>query len=113
MPLLAQRRATLPQYGIFRVKPQLHSLLQISRLSLDESVVARYLVASEETTHQSPSNALLLNKVHGWKALSVLTSSFALDSQGNFNLSLIYQAGFAPPAYERVNAVQAGLTVKF
>jgi hypothetical protein len=105
--------ALLPQFGIVRVAPHVHGLLQLSRLSLDESMVGRYLVETEDTVFQTPEFALGLQKIHGWKALSTFTGNYVLDTQGNFNLSVIYQSGFAPPDYQRVNAVEAGLTVKF
>jgi hypothetical protein len=105
--------ATLPRYGIFRTVPQVHGLLQISRLSIDELFAGRYVALTENTIVENPDHTLYLKKIQGWKAISNLTNTFALDTQGNFNLSVTYKNGFAPPNYKRVNAVQAGLTVKY
>jgi hypothetical protein len=105
--------ATLPHYGIFRVVPQVHGLLQISRLSIDELFAGRYVALTENTIVETPDHALYLKQIEGWKALSTVTNTFALDTQGNFNLTVTYKSGFAPPNYKRVNAVQAGLTVKY
>ncbi len=105
--------ATLPRYGIFRAVPQAHGLLQLSRLSIDELFVGRYIALTENTIVETIDHALYLKKIEGWKALSTLTNTFALDTQGNFNLSVTYKSGFAPPNYKRVNAVQAGLTIKY
>jgi hypothetical protein len=105
--------ATLPRYGIFRVVPQVHGLLQLSRLSIDELFAGRYVALTENTIVETADHALYLKQIEGWKALSTLTNTFALDTQGNFNLSVIYKSGFAPPNYKRVNAVQAGLTIKY
>jgi hypothetical protein len=105
--------ATLPRYGIFRAVPQVHGLLQISRLSVDELIAGRYVALTENTIVETADHALYLQKIQGWKAISTLTNTFALDTQGNFNLSVTYKSGFAPPNYKRVNAVQAGLTIKY
>ena len=105
--------ATLPRYGIFRVVPQVHGLLQLSRLSIDELFAGRYVALTENTIVETADHALFLKQIKGWKALSTLTNTFALDTQGNFNLSVTYKSGFAPPNYKRVNAVQAGLTIKY
>lgn len=105
--------ATLPRYDIFRVVPQIHGLLQLSRLSIDESFAGRYVALTENTIVETVDHALYLKKIEGWKALNTLTNTLALDTQGNFNLSVTYKSGFAPPNYKRVNAVQAGLTIKY
>jgi hypothetical protein len=105
--------ATLPRYGIFRVVPQVHGLLQLSRLSIDELFAGRYVALTENTIVETADHALYLKHIEGWKALSTLTNTFALDTQGNLNLSVTYKSGFAPPNYKRVNAVQAGLTIKY
>jgi hypothetical protein len=103
----------LPQYPIFRLVPQVHFLLQLGKFSFDESLVGRYLVTTENTIMQTPANTLYLQTVQGWKGISTLTGGFALDAQGNFNLTVTFKDGFAPPTYKRVNAVQAGLLIKY
>jgi hypothetical protein len=104
---------TLPQYAIFRLVSQAHFLLQLGRFSFDESLTGRYLATTENTIVQTPTNSLFLRTVQGWKGINVLTGSFALDPQGNFNINVTFKDGFAPPNYRRVNAVQAGLLIKY
>ena len=103
----------LPQYAIFRLVPQAHGLLQLGKFSFDESLVGRYLTTDENTVVESTAHLLSLHSIRGWKGISVLTSGFALDPQGNFNLTITYKNGFAPPTYQRVNAVQAGILMKY
>ena len=62
---------------------------------------------------QTPSNSLYLKGIRCGKALSTFTNSFALDSQGNFSVTIVNKDGFAPPNYKRVNAVQAGILIKY
>lgn len=104
---------TLPQYPIFRVVPQVHGLLQLWKFSFDESFVGRYLAVRENTIVQLPNNALLLKEVQGWRGISTFTSTFAMDPQGHFNITLVFKDGFAPPTYLRVNAVQGGVLIKY
>jgi hypothetical protein len=103
----------LPQYSIFRLVPQVHGLLQLGKFSFDELFVGRYLATTENTIVQTPANTLYLKTVQGWKGISTLTSSFAIDPQGNFNVTVTFKDGFAPPNYKRVNAVQAGILIKY
>jgi hypothetical protein len=106
-------KETLPQYPIFRVVPQIHFLLQLGRFSFDELFTGRYLATSENSIVETASHSLYLQKVQGWKGISVLTSSLALDPQGNFNINVTFKDGYAPPNYKRVNAVQAGILIKY
>jgi hypothetical protein len=103
----------LPKYPIARLAPQVHGLLQLGKFSFDELLVGRYLTTTENTIVQTPANTLYLHTVRGWKAISILKSSFAVDSQGNFNVTVTFKDGFAPPNYKRVNAVQAGILIKY
>jgi hypothetical protein len=103
----------LPQYSIFRLVPQVHGLLQLGKFSFDELFVGRYLAATENTIVQTPSNTLYLHMVQGWKGISTLTGTFAIDPQGNFGITVAFKDGFAPPNYQRVNAVQAGILIKY
>ncbi len=103
----------LPQYSIFRLVPQVHGLLQLGKFSFDESFVGRYLATTENTIVQTPANTLYLKTIQGWKGISTLTNSFAIDSQGNFNVTVTFKDGFAPPNYKRVNAVQAGILIRY
>jgi len=103
----------LPQYSIFRLVPQVHGLLQLGKFSFDESLVGRYLATDENSIVETPTHSLFLHTVNGWKGISTLTGTYALDLQGNFNLSVTFKDGFAPPNYQRVNAVQAGILIKY
>ena len=104
---------TLPQYPIFRIVPQVHLLLQLGRFSFDELFTGRYLAATEDTVVETATHSLYLKQIQGWKALSTFTGGFAMDPQGYFNFTVTYKDGFAPPNYQRVNAVQAGITFKY
>ena len=103
----------LPAYSIFRLVPQVHFLLQLWRFSFDESMVGYYLATTENTIVQTPSNSLYLKRVQGWKGVNIVTNCFALDPQGNFNITVTYKDGFSPPTWKRVNAVQAGILIKY
>jgi hypothetical protein len=103
----------LPAYSIFRVVPQVHGLLEMGHLSVDAVGTPRYLAATENTVIQLPNNSLQLKTVHGWNGYGVLTSAFSLDPAGHFSLNVTYKDGFAPPKFARINAVQAGILVKF
>lgn len=103
----------LPSYSIFRLVPQVHFLVQLWRFSFDESVVGYYLATTENTIVQTPFNSLYLKRVQGWKGVNIVTNCFALDPQGNFNVTVTYKDGFSPPTWKRVNAVQAGILIKY
>jgi hypothetical protein len=104
---------TLPQYSIFRLVPQAHLLLQLQRFSFDELFVGRYLVTTENTVVETASHSLYLKQVQGWKGISTFTTTFAIDPQGHFNISVAFKDGFAAPTYHRVNCVQGGITLKY
>jgi hypothetical protein len=104
---------TLPTYSIVRVVPQIHNLLEIWKFSLDTSMTGRYLVTMENTVVETPSHALFLKRVQGWKGVLALTGTYNLDPQGHFGITIGFKDGFAPPTYQRVNAVQAGLLLKY
>jgi hypothetical protein len=106
-------KEVLPTYGIVRLVPQFHGLLQLGKVSVDELLVGRYLTTTENTIVQTPTNTLYLHTVRGWKGISTLTNCFAIDPQGNFNITVTFKDGFAPPNYKRVNAVQAGILIKY
>jgi hypothetical protein len=103
----------LPQFYIFRVVPQAHTLIQVSRISLEDLLIGRYLTTTEKTIVETATHALYLENVGGWKGINTLTATYALDAQGNFGITIKYTDGFAPPNYKRVNAVQAGIVLKY
>jgi hypothetical protein len=104
---------TLPTYSIFRVVPQVHGLLEIWKFSIDETMTGRYLVTTENTVVETATHSLFLKQVQGWKGISTLTGIYNWDSQGHFAINNTFKDGFAPPTYQRVNAVQAGILVKY
>jgi hypothetical protein len=104
---------SLPTYSIFRVVPQVHGLLEIWKFSLDETLVGRYLVETENTVVETASHSLFLKPMQGWKGISTLTAIYNWDPQGHFAINITFKDGFAPPTYQRVNAVQAGILVKY
>jgi hypothetical protein len=104
---------TLPTYSIFRIVPQVHGLIEIWKFSFDETMTGRYLVTTENTVVETPAHSLFLKQVQGWKGISTLTGVYNWDSQGHFAINITFKDGFAPPGYQRVNAVQAGILVKY
>jgi hypothetical protein len=103
----------LPTYSIFRPVSQIHGLLEIWKFSIDTSITGRYLVTTENTVVETTSHSLFLEHVQGWKGIGVITATYNLDSQNHFALNITYKDGFAPPTYQRVNGVQAGLLLKY
>jgi hypothetical protein len=103
----------LPTYPIFRFVPQIHGLLEIWKFSFDATMKGWYLATTEYTAGETASHALFLQPVHGWKGLGSVTILYNLDTQGHFALNIAYKDGFAPPTYQRVNAVQAGIVLKY
>jgi hypothetical protein len=104
---------TLPTYPILRVVPQIHGLLEVWRFSLDASLTGRYLVEAENTIVETTSHSLFLRRVHGWKGIGTITAVYNWDRQGHLGINITFKDGFAPPTYQRVNAVQAGLLLKY
>jgi len=103
----------LPTYSIFRAVPQVHGLLEIWKFSVDASMTGRYLIATENTVLETASHSLILKRVQGWKGICSITGIYNWDPQGHFAINIAYKDGFAPPTYQRVNAVQAGLLLKY
>lgn len=103
----------LPTYSIFRTVPQIHGLLEVWKFSLDASMTGRYLVATENTVLETATHSLFLKRVQGWKGICAITGTYNWDPQGHFAINMAYKDGFAPPTYQRVNAVQAGLLLKY
>jgi hypothetical protein len=110
---VGKAKQILPTYSIFRAVPQVHGLLELWRFSIDASITGRYLIATENTVVETTSHSLFLGGVQGWKGLGSITGTYNWDPQGHFAINIAYKDGFAPPAYQRINAVQAGLLLKF
>jgi hypothetical protein len=103
----------LPAYSIFRFVPQVHGLLELSKLSFDANMTGRGLTLTENTVLETAAHSLILRQIQGWKGILTLTNTYTFDSQGHFALNLVFKDGFAPPTYKRVNAVQGGLLLKY
>lgn len=104
---------TLPTYPILRVVQQIHGLLEVWRFSFDATMTGRYLVETENTVVETGSHSLFLKRMQGWKGIGTITSVYNWDPQGHFGINITFKDGFAPPTYQRVNAVQAGLLLKY
>ncbi len=100
---------TLPTYSIARLVPQIHGLLQLGPVSLDCTGTERFLATTENTVVQLQNNHLILEHLTGWKGYGVLTATFKPDQTGHLGITLTYKNGFAPPKFQRVNTVQAGV----
>lgn len=103
----------LPQYAICRIVPQLHGILQIWKISTDSNIVARYLVATENTVLETKTNALHLERLQTWRAIGTVNATYTESAASHFGVTIKYQNGFDAPKYARVNSVQAGLLIKF
>ncbi|QHN03793.1 hypothetical protein FTO74_10715 [Granulicella sp. WH15] len=103
----------LPEYSIFRIVPQVHSILQFWKISTETTVVGRYLVATENTILQTKSNALHLEHLQTWRALCTATATYSDSSASHVGLTIKYTNGFDAPTYARVNSIQAGLLIKY
>jgi hypothetical protein len=104
---------TLPSYGIARIVPQVHALVQLWKFSVDSSIVGRYLLVDENTVVQTKNNLLYLEAVSGWKGIGTIATSFANTANSHFGVTVTYKNGFSPPTYARINAIQAGLLIKY
>jgi hypothetical protein len=76
---------------------------------LDCTGTERYLATTENTVVQLQNNHLILEHLTGWKGYGVLTATFKPDQTGHLGITLTYKNGFAPPKFQRVNTVQAGV----
>jgi hypothetical protein len=103
----------LPTYSIMRFVPQIHGLLQVWRFSIDSTAAVRYLAVSENTVVQLANKSLKLERLSGWKAYGVITGGWSLDDAGHFAITVAFKDGFAPPKFQRVNTVLAGLMLKY
>jgi hypothetical protein len=104
---------TLPSYSILRLVPQVHGLLEIWKFKLESTFAGRYLALTENTVLETSAHALILTQVRGWKGLETVNGTYTFDAQGHFGVTIALKDGFAPPTYKRVNAVQAGLLIKY
>jgi len=93
--------------------PQVHGLLEIWKFSIDATMTGRYLFTAENTVVETASHSLFLQQVQGWKGIGSVTGIYNWDPQGHFGITIAYKDGFAPPTYQRVNAVQVGLVLKY
>ncbi|HZE71025.1 MAG TPA: hypothetical protein VE135_16065 [Pyrinomonadaceae bacterium] len=106
-------KLVLPTYSIVRAVPQVHGLLEIWKFSIDATMTGRYLFTAENTVVETASHSLFLQQVQGWKGIGSVTGIYNWDPQGHFGITIAYKDGFAPPTYQRVNAVQVGLVLKY
>ena len=103
----------LPTYGIVRLVPAVHALFELSRFSLDGVLTGRYLTTTENTVVEHTDHTLSLVALSGWKAYAVVTGTVNLDPAGHVAFTIAYKNGFSPPQFQRINAVQSGVTFKY
>jgi hypothetical protein len=121
---------SVPAYNIARVVPQIRGLVQwepqktgtLGLLTFDDTIVSRYLFATENTVEQyiipaSGSNpasiGLLLRPIGGWKAYNTLVGSWYPPNSANVAFTATYNDGFNPPKFSRVNSVTIGVTIMY
>jgi hypothetical protein len=103
----------LPTYHIVRIVPAVHALFELSRFSLDGVLTGRYLTTTENTAVEHPDHTLSLIALKAWKAYAVVTGTMNLDPAGHVAFTIAYKNGFSPPQFQRINAVQSGITFKY
>jgi hypothetical protein len=103
----------VPSYAIARIGPQLYAKIELWNASFDVRATARYLAVTENTVRQLPNNSLLLRPLNAWQGYEEANANWNLDSSGHLAINVCYKNGFAPPKFNRVNTVQAGLLLKF
>ena len=103
----------VPSYRIARLGPQIDGVLELWNLSLNVKALGRYLFTEENTVHQLKNNSLILVPINGWQGYAEVDANWNIDPTKHLALNVTYKNGSIPPAFIRVNCVQAGLLLKF
>jgi hypothetical protein len=110
-------KATLPTYTIVRFVPEVHAQLQLAQgswgFAFEFTGTERYLATTENTIIQLSNNSLLLEHLTGWKPYGVLSATIKPDQTGHLAISITYKDGYAPPKFQRINAVQVGVVLMY
>ena len=114
--------ALVPSYGIVRFHPKLQTNFELWRFTLDFNATPRYIAETEfvgrivsttNPTTGAKTNVAILDSVQGWRGYGEVSLSFALDQSSHINLTTTYKRGSAPPAFNKVDVVQSGITLKY
>lgn len=109
------KTATLgvPQYGIFRFRPRVHTFIEYDRLTLDWSGTLRVLGRTEFVGEEQPDKSVNLRRVRGARGYMETTLSFGLDRSKHLNLAITYKRGSQPPNFTHTNNVVTGFIIKY
>jgi hypothetical protein len=103
----------LPTYPIARFVPQIDGLYQFWNFSIESYLTGRYLFTTEHTAVNNKAGIPSLETVSGWKAVNVLTFTYAPGASPHIKFNVAYTEGFSAPTYQRANGVKIGLAVAY
>jgi hypothetical protein len=103
----------IPTYDIGRYVQQFDGLYQFRNFSLESYLVARYLFSTEHTAVNNRGGVPYLETVSGWKAVNVLTGTYAPGANPHIKLNIAYTNGFSAPVYQRANGIRIGLGIAY
>jgi hypothetical protein len=113
---------SVPSYGILRFHPKLQTNLEVWRFTVDLNLTSRYVADTEYVGRFFPvvnsvtgakSSVAYVQAIQGWRGYGELSFSFALDQASHINLTSTYKRGSAAPAFNKVDVVQSGITLKY
>lgn len=104
---------TIPTYSIARFVPGLDGTFQYRGFTVESDITGRYLCTTEHTSLSDKNGNPYLQTVSGWKAVNVLTTTWAPGSSPNVKFTVTYTNGFSAPTYQRANGVKIGVAVAY
>ena len=105
----------VPSYTIARLRPRATTTLEYRAVTLNLSVVPRYLFTTEDVTRQvlvpkatgSAKENIYLASVSGWRPYGEVGAKVALDPGGHFALNATYKVGSLPGNFNKTNLLGA------
>jgi hypothetical protein len=114
-------KVVVPSYTIARLRPRATTTLEYKAVTLNLSVVPRYLFTTEDVTRQvlvpkaigSAKENIYLATVSGWRPYGEVGAKVALDPGGHFALNATYKVGSLPGNFNKTNLFQTGLLMVY
>ena len=114
-------KVVVPSYTIARLRPRATTTLEYRAVTLNLSVVPRYLFTTEDVTRQvlvpkatgSAKENIYLASVSGWRPYGEVGAKVALDPGGHFALNATYKVGSLPGNFNKTNLFQTGLLMVY
>jgi hypothetical protein len=111
----------VPGYTIARLRPRAVSTLEWKAVTINLSVIPRYLFTKENVTREilvtqaagTANRQIYLATASGWRPYAEIGVNVALDQAGHFAVGTTYKAGSPPVNFQKVNLFQSGLLVRF